>query len=169
MFSSVALVIFPLLMIFAALADLFTMTIPNRVSLLLIAGYFALALYLHQPWGVIALHASCGAVMLMLTFAMFNFGWIGGGDAKLASATALWLGWGVLFQYGLVASLIGGVLTLAIVELRRHDQLPAKLISVDFIARLADKSGGVPYGIALALAGLIVYPQTAVWTGFATS
>ncbi|HMK88189.1 MAG TPA: prepilin peptidase [Methylocystis sp.] len=167
MLASIALVVFPLLMVFAALADLFTMTIPNRVSLLLIVFYFALALYLRQPWQAIALHASCGLAILALTFAMYNFRWIGGGDAKLAAATALWLGWGVLFEYGAVASLIGGVLTLAILELRRHEQLPEKLLSFKFVARLAEKNGGVPYGVALALAGLIVYPQTAVWLGFA--
>ncbi len=163
MLASVALVIFPLLMMFAALSDLFTMTIPNRVSLVLIAAYFLLAACLRQPLELIGLHVSCGLAMLVITFGMYYFRWIGGGDAKLAAATALWLGWGLLFQYGVVASLIGGVLTLFIIELRRRDELPAKLLSIEFIARLADRNGGVPYGIALALAGLIVYPQSPVW------
>jgi len=167
MFDSLALVVFPLLMIFAALADLFTMTIPNRVSLLLIAFYFALALYLREPANIIVMHVSCGVAMLALTFAMYYFRWIGGGDAKLAAATALWLGWGLLYKYGLIASIAGGVLTLLILELRRHDQLPAKLLSFSFVAKLAEKNGGVPYGIALALAGLMVYPQTSLWMGLA--
>jgi prepilin peptidase CpaA len=162
MLDSFALIVFPLLMIFAALADLFTMTIPNRVSLILIAAYFGLALYLHLPLQTIALHASCGVAMLSLTFTLFCLRWIGGGDAKLAAATALWLGWGLLFQYGLVASLAGGALTLAILELRRHD-LPEKLLKIEFLARLAEKNGGVPYGIALAVAGLVIYPQSLLW------
>jgi len=162
MLDSFALIVFPLLMIFAALADLFTMMIPNRVSLILIAAYFGLALYLHLPLQTIALHASCGVAMLSLTFTLFCLRWIGGGDAKLAAATALWLGWGLLFQYGLVASLAGGALTLAILELRRHD-LPEKLLKIEFLARLAEKNGGVPYGIALAVAGLVIYPQSLLW------
>jgi prepilin peptidase CpaA len=162
MIDSLALIVFPLLMVFAALSDLFTMTIPNRVSLVLIAAYFALAIYLRVPLETIALHASAGVGMLLLTFAMYYFRWIGGGDAKLAAATALWLGWGLLLQYGMVASIAGGVITLLILELRRHD-LPARVLSVEFIARLAEKSGGVPYGIALALAGLVVYPQSSLW------
>ncbi|HEY8072185.1 MAG TPA: prepilin peptidase [Methylocystis sp.] len=166
MFDSLALLVFPLLMIFAALADLFTMTIPNRVSLVLIAAYLLLALYLRLPLATVGLHLSCGVAMLALTFTMFQMGWIGGGDAKLAAATALWLGWPALFEYGLAASLIGGVLTIAILALRHYD-LPEKLLSVGFIAKLAEKNGGVPYGIALALAGLMIYPHTGVWTGLA--
>ncbi len=166
MFDSLALLVFPLLMIFAALADLFTMTIPNRVSLVLIAAYLVLALYLRLPLATVGLHVSCGLAMLALTFTMFQMGWIGGGDAKLAAATALWLGWPSLFEYGLAASLIGGALTLAILALRHYD-LPEKLLSVGFIAKLAEKNGGVPYGIALALAGLMIYPHTGVWTGLA--
>ncbi|MFY9833733.1 MAG: prepilin peptidase [Methylocystis sp.] len=166
MFDSLALLVFPLLMIFAALADLFTMTIPNRVSLVLIAAYLLLALYLRLPLATVGLHLSCGVAMLALTFTMFQMGWIGGGDAKLAAATALWLGWPSLFEYGLAASLIGGALTVAILALRHYD-LPEKLLSVGFIAKLAEKNGGVPYGIALALAGLVIYPHTGVWTGLA--
>ena len=166
MFDSLALLVFPLLMIFAALADLFTMTIPNRVSLVLIAAYLLLALYLRLPLATIGLHVSCGLAMLALTFTMFQMGWIGGGDAKLAAATALWLGWPSLFEYGLAASLFGGALTVAILALRHYD-LPEKLLSVGFIAKLAEKNGGVPYGIALALAGLMIYPHTGVWTGLA--
>jgi prepilin peptidase CpaA len=166
MFDSLALLVFPLLMIFAALADLFTMTIPNRVSLVLIAVYLLLALYLRLPLATVGLHVSCGLAMLALTFTMFQMGWIGGGDAKLAAATALWVGWPALFEYGLAASLIGGALTIAILALRHYD-LPEKLLSVGFIAKLAEKNGGVPYGIALALAGLVIYPHTGVWTGLA--
>jgi prepilin peptidase CpaA len=166
MIESVALVVFPMLMIFAALFDLFTMTIPNRLSLALIGAYFALAAYLPLPWQTVAWHLSCAIAILLLTFVMFHFRWIGGGDAKLAASTALWLGWEHLLDYGLVASLIGGALTIAIIELRRHE-LPPKILSVGFLARLADKSGGVPYGIALALAGLFVYPHTLVWSRLA--
>ena len=136
MFDSLALLVFPLLMIFAALADLFTMTIPNRVSLVLIAAYLLLALYLRLPLATVGLHVSCGLAMLALTFMMFQMGWI------------------------------GGALTIAILALRHYDP-PEKLLSVGFIAKLAEKNGGVPYGIALALAGLVIYPHTGVWTGLA--
>lgn len=163
MIETIALIVFPALMIFAAFSDLFTMTIPNRVSLILVLAYFALAAYLPLSWHILATHISCGFAVLALTFVLFQFGWVGGGDAKLASATALWLGWEYLLEYGMVASIAGGVLTIIILMIRWRD-LPTRLLSVGFIARLAEKTNGVPYGIALAIAGLLIYPQTGMWS-----
>jgi Flp pilus assembly protein protease CpaA len=90
------------------------MTIPNRLSLLLVAGFAAFALVGGLPAQVILLHLGAGAAVLAATFALFAFGWIGGGDAKLAAATALWLGFDILVQYLFIASLAGGALTLGI-------------------------------------------------------
>ncbi|KAF2992698.1 prepilin peptidase [Methylocystis sp. MJC1] len=163
MIETAALIIFPTLMIFAAFSDLFTMTIPNRVSLILIVVYFALAAYIPLSWNTVAVHVSCGLAVLALTFVLFQRGWVGGGDAKLASATALWLGWENLLDYGLIASIAGGALTLVIL-IMRWNELPNRLLAVKFIARLAEKTNGVPYGIALAIAGLLIYPQTALWS-----
>lgn len=163
MIETAALIIFPTLMIFAAFSDLFTMTIPNRVSLILIVVYFGLAAYIPLSWTAVGMHVSCGIAVLALTFVLFQRGWVGGGDAKLASATALWLGWENLLDYGLVASIAGGVLTLVILMMR-WNALPSRLLSVKFIARLAEKTNGVPYGIALAIAGLLIYPQTGLWS-----
>lgn len=163
MIESAALIVFPAAMVFAAFSDLFTMTIPNRVSLILIIVYFALAAYIPLSWNAVVMHVSCGFAVLALTFVLFQRGWVGGGDAKLASATALWLGWENLLDYGLVASIAGGALTLVIL-IMRWNELPARLLSVKFVARLAEKTNGVPYGIALAIAGLLVYPQTGLWS-----
>jgi prepilin peptidase CpaA len=162
MLDLAVLAIFPGLMVFAAVSDLLTMTIPNRVSLILVAGFFAIALAMQMPWNVVGWHVLAGVAMLIFGFVMFNFGWIGGGDAKLAASTSLWLGFGVLADYGLLAAVFGGVLTLAILQLRRA-KLPGRLMSVAWLARLHDAKAGIPYGIALAVAGLAVYPQSAVW------
>jgi prepilin peptidase CpaA len=168
MIANVALVIFPGLMLFAAFSDLLTMTIPNRVSLLLILSYFVIALYFQTPFMTIGEHVTCGLAVLALTFTFFQFGWVGGGDAKLAASTALWLGWENLLDYGLIASLAGGVITLAVLQLR-GDHAPQRLMAFSFIKRLAQKKAGVPYGIALAFAGLLIYPETIFWTAVASS
>ena len=156
------LVLFPVLMAFSASSDLITMTIPNRVSIALVVGYVVLALALGIPLSTIAVDVSCGLVVLVLTFGLFSLGWIGGGDAKLAAATAIWLGWALILDYGLIASVLGGVLTIGLI-LSRKLQLPKWAARFDWIARLHHPETGVPYGIALSIAGLALYPQTQIW------
>lgn len=160
--AGATLIFFPALMIFAAFSDLFTMTISNRVSIALVLGFVALAFGLHIPLPDLASHLLCGFCALVVTFSMFALRWIGGGDAKLASATALWLGFDHVMDYGLYAAMFGGALTLIILGLR-HWPLPPMLTGQEWIMRLHNQESGVPYGIALAAAGLLLYPETHIW------
>src|SRR5512146_2545293 len=93
------LLLFPALMAFAAASDLFTMTISNRVSLALAAGFLALALMSGMAPYLMLMHAGAGAAVLVLGFGCFAMGWVGGGDAKVAAAAALWFGFGHLMNY----------------------------------------------------------------------
>jgi prepilin peptidase CpaA len=156
------LLLFPALMAYAASSDLVSMTISNRVSLTLVAGFFAVALALAMPWAQIGMHAGSGALVLVITFGMFAAGWIGGGDAKLAAATALWLGWDALLEYAVAASIYGGVLTLALLQFRAYP-LPRFAAGVTWLEHLHHPKTGIPYGIALAAAGLSVYPASPLW------
>ena len=153
---------FPGLLAYAAFSDLFTMTISNRISIALVIGFLMVAAIVHMPIEAIGSHIGCGLAVLAGTFVLFAMGWIGGGDAKLAAATALWLGFEHLADYGLVAALIGGALTLAILQLRKLP-LPRWAIEREWIARLHETDNGIPYGIALAIAGVLVYPDTSIW------
>src|SRR5207253_49986 len=114
--DAIRLVLFPAVMAFAASSDLLTMTISNRVTLILIAGFFALALASGMSLADILSHLGAGAVVLVIAFGCFARGWIGGGDAKLAAATALWFGFDYLLTYLLYASLFGGALTLILIQ-----------------------------------------------------
>jgi prepilin peptidase CpaA len=154
-----ALTLFPAIMAFAASSDLLTMTISNRLSLILIGGFFALALACGMPAAEILSHMVAASIVLLASFIFFTRGWIGGGDAKLAAATALWIGFDHLLPYLVYASLFGGVLTLALVQFRLLP-LPQALAGQEWLARLHRKDAGVPYGIALAAAALAVYPET---------
>jgi prepilin peptidase CpaA len=155
----VKLMLFPALMAFAACSDLLTMTISNRVSLILVAGFFGLAFATGMAYGDILMHVGAAMAVLAVAFALFLPGWIGGGDAKLAAATALWFGFGHLMPYLLYASLFGGALSLLLIQYRMAP-LPAVLARQTWAERLHRKDGGVPYGIALAAAALVVYPET---------
>jgi prepilin peptidase CpaA len=158
-----AFAFFPTVMALSASMDLLTFTIPNRLCLALAVGYLAFAVMLGVPAVDILLNISCALAILLITFAMFNFGLIGGGDAKLAAATAAWLGWTAVLDYGLAAALFGGVLTLIILGARRVP-LPAVFSRMDWLVRLHNANAGVPYGIALAAAGLMQYPNSSIWS-----
>ena len=153
---------FPIVMAFAALSDVATMLISNRLSLALAVGFIPLALLVGAPLDAIGMHLLCGVAILALTFAMFSFGLIGGGDAKLAAATAIWMGWDGILNYGLLSAIVGGMLTLALLLMRKFP-LPAALSSREWIARLHHPETGIPYGVALAIAGLVSYPESLIW------
>jgi prepilin peptidase CpaA len=157
-----ALFIFPLLMAYAAASDLLTMRITNRVVLLVVAGFFLVALLAGLPLQAIGMHVVAGLVVLAVAFGLFALGWIGGGDAKLIAATTLWFGVAGMLPYLLYASLLGGTLTLALLAVRRMP-LPLQLKGVTWIDRLHDSKTGVPYGIALAAAAILVYPTSIVF------
>jgi prepilin peptidase CpaA len=153
------LVVFPALMAYAAFSDLFTMTISNWISLALVAAFVVIALLVGLPASAILLHLACGLGVLAITFTLFSFGQVGGGDAKFAATTAVWLGFEHLAEYGLIASLLGGVLTLGILAFRRAP-LPGWASGRDWILRLHDRHVGAPYGITLAITGLLLYPDS---------
>jgi prepilin peptidase CpaA len=160
MIEIIKLLLFPALMAFAASSDLLTMKIPNWVCLIMIGGFVVLALAAGMSLQQFALHAGAGLLVLCVTFGFFARGWIGGGDAKLAAATALWFGFEHLLDYALYGSIFGGVLTLVLLQYRAFP-LPAVLVGRVWAERLHQPNGGVPYGIALAAAAMVVYPSTA--------
>ena len=157
--DTLRLLLFPALMAFAASSDLFTMTISNRLSLALTGSFFLLTLVIGMSWPAFGMHLAAGAIVLVFAFGFFSQGWIGGGDAKLAAATALWFGFEFLLDYLVYASLFGGVLTIVLIQFRKLP-LPGPLARQPWIMRLHESGGGVPYGIALAAAALTVYPKT---------
>ena len=153
------LMLVPALMAFAAASDLFTMTISNRVSLALAAGFLLLAAATGMGFYDILMHLGAGATVLTVAFACFAMGWIGGGDAKVAAGAALWFGFGHLLNYLLYASLFGGALTLLLLQFRQWP-LPYALAGQTWLLRLHAKDSGIPYGIALAIGALTIYPET---------
>jgi prepilin peptidase CpaA len=162
--DAIRLMLFPAMMAFAASSDLFTMTISNRVTLMLVGGFFALAAITGINTAELLSHVSAGCVVLIAGFGLFARGIIGGGDAKLAAAAALWLGFDHLLPYLLLASLLGGALSVGLIWFRMAP-LPEWLARQAWVERLHGRDAGIPYGIALAAAALAVYPDTAWMTG----
>ena len=153
------LLLFPALMAFAAASDLFTMTISNRVSLALGAGFLLLAAATGMAPAEILSHVGSGMLVLTVAFFCFAMGWVGGGDAKIVAAAGLWFGFAHLMEYLLYASVFGGALTLLLLQFRQWP-LPHALASQGWLSRLHAKESGIPYGIALAIGALMIYPET---------
>ncbi len=160
MFEFPMLLLFPAAMAFAGAMDLFTMTIPNRISLALIGAFLVCGLFAGLSLQQYAMHLACGGAILIIGIAMFAAGLLGGGDAKLMASSAIWIGVDKLMLYFLAISVLGGVLALALLLYRR---LPAGAYNLPaWAARLHVKGSHMPYGVAIAAAALWIYPQT-IW------
>jgi prepilin peptidase CpaA len=162
MSQALLLFIVPALLALAAGWDLTSYTIPNFLSAALIAAFALFALATHMTLGAVGMHLLAGALGLFAGFALFALGTIGGGDAKLFAAIALWLGFASLLDFTLAASLFGGGLAIAILGLR-HVPLPALLSGQGWLVRLHDEKAGIPYGVALAAGALVVLPGSEMY------
>ncbi len=162
MYQLAIFTVFPVAVIFAAFTDLFSMTIPNRITLFLVAGFLILAPFAPgMTLATFGMHVAAGALVLAVTFALFALRVIGGGDAKLLAAVALWVGWEQLPMYVLLAGVAGGALAVALLMFRAVP-LPLRLAKEVWLERLHRPRGDIPYGIALSAAALYIYPQT-IW------
>lgn len=158
MYEAAVMVLFPLLVAYAAATDFLTMTIANRVSILLIAAFVILAPFAGLGWEDLAWHLAAASVVFAVGLGCFAAGWMGGGDVKFASAVALWLGWAHVLEFTTLFSLYGGILTLFVLGADKV-LAPVPLLKVGFLSEFS-RHRHVPYGLALAAAALQIYPST---------
>ena len=158
--------VLPVLLVAAAIFDLTSFTIPNilpgAMLVLFLIFLSGMALSGHPvSWNEISGHLMAGGLGLIAGMILFAFGWIGGGDAKLFAMICLWLGWDSLLAYAVTASIAGGVLTLALLWLR--GLVPPVFLQRQWVLRLLDPRGAIPYGVALAGAALLILPSTEIF------
>lgn len=163
----------PALLVAAAVFDLTSYTIPNIIPGSMIVLFITLVVTMAikgHPLSLsdTGLHLLAGGIGLVAGMILFALRWVGGGDAKLFAGVALWLGWDALFDYAILATLLGGCLTIFLIAIRRV-ALPPILAEQPWLVRLADRKQGVPYGVALAIAALAVLPDTELFRLAATS
>jgi prepilin peptidase CpaA len=161
MIEVAVLTVLPAAVAFAAAMDLFTMNIPNPISLLLLIAFLPMALLANLDAWTLANHLGAGVLMLVLGILLFIPGWFGGGDAKLMAAIGLWIGTDNLLAYVLYVASAGGLIAIAFF-CARTVPLPRALLGEAWALRLHRRDSGIPYGLALAGGALLVYPQT-VW------
>lgn len=148
---------FPALSLVAAFSDLLRYQIPNWIPALMLALFFPLSLGLGWPLSDIGMSVLCFLAVLVLSFILFIFKLFGGGDAKLIAASSIWIGWQLLPSFILLIALFGGVLAVVILILRKVN-LPEKMSKIGWVGRLCDLKNGIPYGLAIAAASLVLFP-----------
>jgi len=145
-FTEILLGALAAMLVFAAVVDVRTFTISNRLNLTvaLLAPVYWLSIAL-PVWPGVGVQLAAGAGVFVLLAGAFYAGMMGGGDVKLASALALWFSPGSTLKFLVLMSLAGGVLTIGILALHR--------------ARGRAGRPEIPYGVAIAFGGLAILAQ----------
>ena len=145
-FTDLLLLVLAAILIVAAVVDVRTFTISNRLNLTvaLLAPVYWVSVAL-SPWPDMAVQIAAAATVFVLFACAFYSGMMGGGDVKLAAALALWFPPLLTVRFLLLMSIAGGVLTLAILGWHR--------------ARSREGRPEIPYGVAIAFGGLAILTQ----------
>lgn len=155
------LLLFPAALAYAAVMDILTMTIPNRISIALLAAFPLAAFLAGLSMHAALMHLAAFAVVLLFCMALFAFNLLGGGDGKLLASVALWVGFDQLLPFMALVALAGGVVAIFFAAARR---IPAGAVNMpEWAARLHDSKNGIPYGLAISAGGFLIYPKTVIF------
>ena len=143
----------------AAMTDLHDFKIPNWISIVLIVAYFATGVSLSAGLGPIVEGALLGCAVLAVGFALFAVKFFGGGDAKLLAASAPWIGLAGLAEYLMIMAIAGGVLAVFLLAFRKSPPLPV-YAHAPWLLRMHQNQHELPYGVAIAFAGVYCFAET---------
>lgn len=144
---------YPACLCWAAKSDIESMTIPNRLNMILAAAFIPVAMLAGLNWEAWAIHLGIGVAGLVLGMALFAFRLMGGGDAKLIAAASLWLGVDGFVALLIYTALAGGVLTVILMSARKLYGHYAGVLPANLGRHLQEK-GDIPYGVAICAGGL---------------
>lgn len=163
MISAAILITLPLGLALAAFTDLLEMKIPNFIPALLLGCFVVVAPFSGLAWLDIGTSFIAGVAVFGVCFALFAFNVMGGGDAKLLTAAAVWFGFNQSLLMFLVAvGYVGGAVALLFLLLRSQANsvmamgipLPSSLVTAKKI----------PYGIAIAIGGFLTFEQAPIYS-----
>ena len=160
MVEAAIFVIFPLCVAMAAFCDFISMKIPNRISVILAASFFVIAPFSGMDLMTFAWSVAAALSVFAGCFALFALNVMGGGDAKILSAAALWYGFNIdLVSFLGFTGVFGGVLALVVLIIRANQYL--LLVSpLPIPMHFFKDREGIPYGVAIGVAAFSTYPQT---------
>jgi prepilin peptidase CpaA len=156
---------FAALLLTGGIRDLVSYIIPNWISLAVVGLFPLAALAAGLPLGEFGLHLAIGAGVLILAMGMYALKWIGGGDAKLFAAAAVWMGWPAIANFALWTALTGGGLAVVLMSMRTVQLRPLVLLGPPWLVKLSEPGGAAPYGVAIAVGGLTALPSSPLLSG----
>jgi prepilin peptidase CpaA len=160
MLAVVVLVGFVLLMTCAAVSDVRSYTIPNALVIAVCLLFLLAILLTGMPVKLAVSHLLAGMVLFLCGFALYSAGVIGGGDAKLLAAVALWMGWSELPPFLFYTAIAGGLVAVGMViweVFRTHFEITG---TTSLYKRLASLKPNLPYGVAIAAGACATLPRS---------
>ena len=155
---NISFIVFIVLILIAARSDAKTLRIPNWIALSLLADFLVAGFAAGMDLQDIAISLGVGVAALVVGFVLFFLRWFGGGDAKLYAAIALWMGWPLVGHYSVAVMLLGGVVAVIAVLLRKGLGLWPDWV-VNSARGLFEKNKAVPYGLAIVAGALVLLPR----------
>ncbi len=164
---------FPLAVVCAMVSDFRTLRINNWISVSIFVAFLPAAVVGGVGFQAIAINYAAGIVLLAVGAVLFARRMIGGGDVKLLAAVGVWIGWTYLVPYIILTALIGGVLALAVIGLKRIAWYPSFLPPIPWLEHEPEAEQNIPYGSAIGLAAILLFPTSVAfppeWSAYITS
>jgi len=161
--ASLIFFFFSIPLIIAGLNDANSMRIPNWISVVMVMGFFLLVPFTWHGAADFASHIAVGMTFFVAGLGLFSFGLLGGGDAKLMAATALWFTWSDVVPFILYVSLFGAALALFLLVARQF--IPVRLMTSQWMYTMFRDQKKMPYGLAIAAGGILTITTSAIMQG----
>ncbi len=161
-FLSIALL--PTLLIIAAVSDFMTYKIPNWLTLLTAVLFFPMALITALPLEAYTWHIAAGALLFLVGFVLWQLNLLGAGDVKLMAAVGVWFGMSHVFNFVIDTALVGFAQAVlmglwALFMLSTEINAESSKFS-GFWSKLRGKIPNVPYGVSIAIGGILAFRDT---------
>lgn len=158
---SAILFLFCLAVIYGAISDVTTYTIPNWVpySLVVLFAVFAALTWAKTP---ILVDIGLGLLTFVICIVFWKLKWLGGGDVKFVSAVSLWMGPDQILVFLVLLALLSAVfVSILQYALRWNAYIQEHKLVPMFMKGMVQKAGehACPYGLPVAISALIVVPQ----------
>lgn len=143
----------------SCVSDVRSLRIPNWHSLAVTGCFIPAYAAMPEAFGGIWQHIGAMGIMFAVSYAMFSFGMMGGGDSKLGTALGLWLGLKGLMPFLFVMAVTGGMIGFVSLLLRKK-KLFKKPLKGSWVEQAQKGRNAIPYGVAISVGAWAAFFHT---------